>query len=153
VRADELLDQVAAAHRVAADAAGVTVRTEGDGAAWLDADPVRMRQALGNLVSNALRHTPAEGTVTLAVRRDGDEVVFTVADTGSGIAPEDLPHVFERFWRAEKSRSRRTGGSGLGLPIVRHLTAAHGGTVVAACEPGSGAVFTLRMPGGPAPEG
>jgi two-component system sensor histidine kinase BaeS len=153
VRADELLDQVAAAHRVAADAAGVTVRTEGDGAAWLDADPVRMRQALGNLVSNALRHTPAEGTVTLAVRRDGDEVVFTVADTGSGIAPEDLPHVFERFWRAEKSRSRRTGGSGLGLPIVRHLTAAHGGTVVAAGEPGAGAVFTLRIPSAPAPEG
>ncbi|MFR0354824.1 sensor histidine kinase [Streptomyces sediminimaris] len=153
VRAQDLLDQVAAAHRVGADAAGVTVRTEDDGAPWLDADPVRMRQALGNLVSNALRHTPAGGTVTLAARRDGEEVVFTVADTGSGIAPEDLPHVFERFWRAEKSRSRRTGGSGLGLPIVRHLVAAHGGSVVAACEPGSGAVFTLRMPGAPAPGG
>ena len=152
VRADELLDQVAAAHRVAADAAGVAVRTEDDGAPWLDADPVRMRQALGNLVSNALRHTPADGTVTLAARRDGDVVVFRVADTGSGIAPEDLPHVFDRFWRAEKSRSRRSGGSGLGLPIVRHLVAAHGGTVVAACEPGAGAVFTLRLPGAPAPE-
>ncbi|MFF4804935.1 sensor histidine kinase [Streptomyces sp. NPDC001351] len=152
VRADELLDQVAAAHRVAADAAGVTVRTEEDGSPWLDADPVRMRQALGNLVSNALRHTPADGTVTLAARRDGDEVVFTVTDTGTGIAPEDLPHVFDRFWRAEKSRSRRTGGSGLGLPIVRHLVAAHGGTAVAACEPGAGAVFTLRLPGAPAPK-
>ncbi|MER6424990.1 HAMP domain-containing sensor histidine kinase [Streptomyces sp. NPDC001137] len=153
VRADELLDQVAAAHRVAADAAGVTVRTEQDGSPWLDADPVRMRQALGNLVSNALRHTPAEGTVTLAARRDGDEVVFTVTDSGTGIAPQDLPHVFDRFWRAEKSRSRRTGGSGLGLPIVRHLVAAHGGTAVAECEPGAGAVFTLRLPGGPAPKG
>ncbi|MGW2717519.1 sensor histidine kinase [Streptomyces sp. NPDC001492] len=153
VRADELLDQVAAAHRVAADAAGVTVRTEQDGSPWLDADPVRMRQALGNLVSNALRHTPADGTVTLAARRDGDEVVFTVTDTGTGIAPKDLPHVFDRFWRAEKSRSRRTGGSGLGLPIVRHLVAAHGGTAVAECEPGAGAVFTLRLPGGPAPKG
>ncbi|GAA2472333.1 HAMP domain-containing sensor histidine kinase [Streptomyces longisporus] len=152
VRADELLDQVAAAHRVAADAAGVTVRTEQDGSPWLDADPVRMRQALGNLVSNALRHTPADGSVTLAARRDGDEVVFTVTDTGTGIAPEDLPHVFDRFWRAEKSRSRRTGGSGLGLPIVRHLVAAHGGTAVAACEPGAGAVFTLRLPGAPAPK-
>ena len=152
VSADELLDQVAAAHRVAADAAGVTVHTENDGRPWLDADPVRMRQALGNLVSNALRHTPADGTVTLAARRDGDEVVFTVTDTGTGIAPEDLPHVFDRFWRAEKSRSRRTGGSGLGLPIVRHLVAAHGGTVVADCEPGGGAVFTLRVPGAPAPE-
>jgi two-component system, OmpR family, sensor histidine kinase BaeS len=153
VRAGDLLDQVAAAHRVAADAAGVAVHTKADDSAWLDADPVRMRQALGNLVSNALRHTPAGGTVTLTARRDGEEVVFTVTDTGTGIAPEDLPHVFDRFWRAEKSRSRRTGGSGLGLPIVRHLVAAHGGTAVAECEPGPGAVFTLRLPGAPAPEG
>ncbi|MFF4546913.1 sensor histidine kinase [Streptomyces sp. NPDC001435] len=152
VRAAELLDQVAAAHRVAADAAGVTLRTGTDGDPWLDADPVRMRQALGNLVSNALRHTPAEGTVTLAARRDGDRVVFTVTDTGTGIAPEELPHVFDRFWRAEKSRSRRTGGSGLGLPIVRHLVAAHGGTAEAAGEPGKGAEFTLRLPGTAAPQ-
>lgn len=167
VRADELLEQVAAAHRVAADAAGVALRTEPwtDGKPWLDADPVRMRQALGNLVSNALRHTPAGGNVTLAARRDGgdgdtgdggvgaDQVVFTVADTGTGIAPDDLPHVFDRFWRAEKSRSRRTGGSGLGLAIVRHLIAAHGGTAEAASEPGAGAVFTLRLPGSPPPAG
>ncbi|MER6278766.1 MULTISPECIES: sensor histidine kinase [unclassified Streptomyces] len=146
LRAGDLFDQVAAVHRVAFDAAGVTLRTEADPAAWLDADPVRMRQALGNLVSNALRHTPADGTVALAARRDGDEVVLTVTDTGPGIAAEDLPHVFERFWRAEKSRSRRTGGSGLGLPIVRHLVAAHGGTAEAGGEPGEGAVLTLRLP-------
>jgi two-component system, OmpR family, sensor histidine kinase BaeS len=153
VRAGDLLDQVAAAHRVAADAAGVAVHTKADDSPWLDADPVRMRQALGNLVSNALRHTPAGGTVTLTARRDGEDVVLTVANTGTGIAPADLPHVFDRFWRAEKSRSRRTGASGLGLPIVRHLVAAHGGTAVAECEPGSGAVFTLRLPDAPAPEG
>ncbi|MEV0176154.1 HAMP domain-containing sensor histidine kinase [Streptomyces sp. NPDC050803] len=152
VRADELLDQVAAAHRVGADTAGVTLRTTADGTPWLDADPVRMRQALGNLLSNALRHTPAGGTVTLAARRDGDDVVFEVADTGTGIGAEDLPHVFDRFWRAEKSRSRRTGGSGLGLPIVRHLVAAHGGTAEAASEPGGGSVFTLRLPGSEAPK-
>ncbi|KOV79551.1 MULTISPECIES: sensor histidine kinase [unclassified Streptomyces] len=151
LRAGDLLDQVAAAHRVAADAAGVALRTEADAAAWLDADPVRMRQALGNLVSNALRHTPADGTVTLAARRDGDEAVLTVTDTGSGIAPEDLPLVFERFWRAEKSRSRRTGGSGLGLSIVRHLVAAHGGTAGVTSEPGAGTVFTLRLPSAPPP--
>ncbi|WP_405726359.1 HAMP domain-containing histidine kinase [Streptomyces sp. NBC_00028] len=159
VRADELLVQVAAAHRVAADTAGVTLRTGTDGEPWLDADPVRMRQALGNLVSNALRHTPVGKTVTLAARCEGDDVVLEVTDTGSGIAPEDLPQVFDRFWRAEKSRSRRTGGSGLGLPIVRHLMAAHGGTVEVASEPGAGSVFTLRVPGlvggapgpGPAP--
>jgi two-component system sensor histidine kinase BaeS len=148
VRCDELLQQVAAAHRVAAGAAGVELRTAADGRPWLDADPVRMRQVLGNLVSNAVRHTPADGTVTLSARRDGDDVVLEVADTGSGIAPDDLPHVFDRFWRAEKSRSRRTGGSGLGLPIVRHLVAAHGGSVEAASEPGSGSAFTLRLPGG-----
>ncbi|WP_328869079.1 HAMP domain-containing histidine kinase [Streptomyces sp. NBC_00287] len=153
VRADELLDQVAAAHRVAADAADVTLRTTAEGTPWLDADPVRMRQALGNLVSNALRHTPSGGTVTLAARRDGDDVVLDVIDTGTGIAPEDLPHVFDRFWRAEKSRSRRTGGSGLGLPIVRHLLAAHGGTAEARSQPGTGSVFTLRLPRGEAPEG
>ncbi|MEU9443621.1 HAMP domain-containing sensor histidine kinase [Streptomyces sp. NPDC048304] len=146
LRAGDLLDQVAAAHRIAAGAAGVALRAEADAGAWLDADPVRMRQALGNLVSNALRHTPADGTVALAARRAGADVVLTVTDTGTGIAPEDLPHVFDRFWRAEKSRSRRTGGSGLGLPIVRHLVAAHGGTAEAASESGSGAVFTLRLP-------
>jgi two-component system sensor histidine kinase BaeS len=73
-------------------------------------------------------------------------VIFEVADTGTGIAPEDLPSVFDRFWRAEKSRSRRTGGSGLGLPIVRQLVAAHGGTVTVTSEPGVGSVFTLRLP-------
>jgi two-component system sensor histidine kinase BaeS len=146
VRADELIGQVAAAYRVAADAAGVALRTETDGTPWLDADPVRMRQALGNLVSNALRHTPGGGTVTLAARCEGDDIVLEVADTGSGITAEELPHVFDRFWRAEKSRSRRTGGSGLGLPIVRHLVAAHGGTARAKSEPGEGSVFTLRVP-------
>ncbi|MFF8990331.1 sensor histidine kinase [Streptomyces sp. NPDC014983] len=149
--AAELLDQVAAAHRVAADGAGVALVTGADPAVWLDADPVRMRQVLGNLVSNALRHTPADGTVTLTARRDGADAVLTVTDTGSGIADGDLPHVFERFWRAEKSRSRRTGGSGLGLPIVRHLVAAHGGTARAASGPGAGAVFTLRLPATRAP--
>lgn len=123
VRADELLGQVAAAHRVAADAAGVT-----------------------------LRPTPPGGTVTLAARRDGDEVVLDVTDTGTGIAPDELPHVFDRFWRSEKSRSRRTGGSGLGLPIVRHLLTAHGGTAGASGEPGTGSVFTLRLPAGGAPQ-
>ncbi|MEU7101340.1 HAMP domain-containing sensor histidine kinase [Streptomyces longwoodensis] len=151
VPADELIAQVAAAHRVAADTAGVTLRTRADGTPWLDADPVRLRQALGNLVTNAVRHTPRGGTVTLTAGREGDRVVLEVADTGSGIAPEDLPHVFERFWRAEKSRSRRTGGSGLGLSIVRHLVAAHGGTAEARSTPGRGSTFTLRLPAGTTP--
>ncbi|MFC4500902.1 MULTISPECIES: sensor histidine kinase [Streptomyces] len=152
VPADDLLAQVAAAHRVAAKTADVHLRTETDGIPWLDADPVRLRQALGNLVNNAVRHTPAGGTVTLTARRAGADVVLAVADTGTGITAEDLPHVFERFWRAEKSRSRRTGGSGLGLAIVRHLVAAHGGTAEATSTPGSGSVFTLILPAAPAPQ-
>ncbi|MFC7645069.1 sensor histidine kinase [Streptosporangium lutulentum] len=78
--------------------------------------------------------------------REGDQVVIDVADTGAGIAAEDLPMVFERFWRAEKSRNRQTGGSGLGLSIVRKLVEAHGGTVSATSVVGAGSVFTLRLP-------
>nr|WP_168514807.1 HAMP domain-containing sensor histidine kinase [Streptomyces sp. S1D4-11]QIZ00324.1 HAMP domain-containing histidine kinase [Streptomyces sp. S1D4-11] len=159
VRADELLEQVAAAHRVGAESAGIGLRTgtdetsepTGNGTPWLDADPVRMRQALGNLVSNAIRHTPDGGTIILSAREEEGQVVLEVADTGSGISAEDLPSVFDRFWRAEKSRSRRTGGSGLGLSIVRQLVAAHGGTVAVASELGAGSVFTLRLPGTDAP--
>ncbi|WP_262060504.1 sensor histidine kinase [Streptomyces sp. STR69] len=153
VRVEDLFDQVAAAYRVTADTAGVTLTGKADNSIWLDADPVRMRQVLGNLVSNALRHTPVDGTVTLTAWREGDRAVLTVTDTGTGIAPEDLPHVFERFWRADQSRSRRTGGSGLGLSIVRDLAAAHDGTVEATSEPGTGSVFTLRLPDSPSPEG
>jgi two-component system, OmpR family, sensor histidine kinase BaeS len=120
------------------------MNSEGD--PELLADPVRLRQAVGNLVSNAIRHTPAGGTVSLCAREEGDQVVIDVADTGAGIAAEDLPLVFERFWRVEKSRNRQTGGSGLGLSIVRKLVEAHGGTASATSVIGRGSVFTLRLP-------
>ncbi|MFG2560305.1 sensor histidine kinase [Streptomyces sp. NPDC048496] len=155
VRIDDLLGQVAAAHQARAETAGMTltVRTADPGPPPLPltADPVRLRQALGNLVSNAIRHTPPDGHVTLRAygSESGDEVVVDVEDTGSGISPEDLPYVFDRFWRAEKSRSRRTGGSGLGLAIVRKLAEAHGGAVSAASTEGKGSVFTLRLPASP----
>ncbi|MEU9926115.1 HAMP domain-containing sensor histidine kinase [Streptomyces anulatus] len=147
----ELLSQVAAAHQARAENAGVTlaVTATAPGPALL-ADPVRLRQAVGNLVSNAVRHTPEGGRVTLRAyaHEEGDGTVLVeVTDTGSGIPPEDLPHVFDRFWRAEKSRSRRTGGSGLGLAIVRKLVEAHGGTVDATSVEGEGSTFVLRLPG------
>lgn len=121
----------------------------------MTADPVRLRQAVGNLVSNAVRHTPEGGTVTLRAygSEDGDAVLVDVADTGSGIPADDLARVFDRFWRGEKSRSRRTGGSGLGLAIVRKLAEAHGGTATAVSTPGEGSVFTLRLPAGEAAPG
>ena len=140
VDAGELLTQVASAATAA-----VTVETAGD--LRLRADPVRLRQAVGNLVTNAVRHTPPDGRITLRARRDGTEVVIEVSDTGGGIAPADLPHVFDRFWRADRSRSRATGGRGLGLAITRQLVVAHGGTVTAASTPGAGSTFTVRLPG------
>ncbi|NUV67736.1 HAMP domain-containing histidine kinase [Streptomyces sp. CAI-121] len=184
VEVRELLGQVAAAHQARAENAGVTlaVTATAPGPA-LSADPVRLRQAVGNLVSNAVRHTPEGGRVTLrayvagrdlsgpyapgpnaseegcgtavtgggTVVTGGGTVVIEVTDTGSGIPADDLPHVFDRFWRAEKSRSRRTGGSGLGLAIVRKLVEAHGGTVEATSTEGEGSTFALRLPGGGQP--
>ncbi|GAB3874286.1 HAMP domain-containing sensor histidine kinase [Kibdelosporangium lantanae] len=122
----------------------LTVRVHGD--PELDADPVRLRQVVTNLVTNALRHTPPDGSVTVDGLQDGDWVVVDVTDTGVGISPEDLPKVFDRFWRAEKSRSRGSGGSGLGLAIVKQLVAAHGGTVTARSVLGQGSTFTVRLP-------
>ncbi|WP_329277597.1 sensor histidine kinase [Streptomyces sp. NBC_01451] len=153
VRIDELLGQVASAHQGLAEKAGVTltVLTPPPGTPrppLLDADPVRLRQTVSNLLSNAVRHTPADGTVTLRsyVTGTGNQVAVEVSDTGSGIPAADLPYVFDRFWRAEKSRNRSTGGSGLGLAIVLKLAEAHGGTVDVASTEGEGATFTLRLP-------
>ncbi|MER8225282.1 HAMP domain-containing sensor histidine kinase [Streptomyces sp. NPDC094143] len=146
----DVLEQIAAAHRARADRDGIRLTTDtctdtGEGLV-LTADPVRLRQAVGNLVSNALRHTPPGGHVGLRARPEGGDIVIVVTDTGTGISEEDLPRVFDRFWRAERSRNRHTGGSGLGLPLVRHLAQAHGGTVSAESTLGEGSAFTLRLP-------
>ncbi|WP_235618855.1 sensor histidine kinase [Embleya scabrispora] len=142
----DVAQQVVAAHLARATAAGVALVVRGEPGAVLRADPVRLRQMVGNLVSNAVRHTPAGGRVTVRVRDDGSAVVFEVADTGTGIARDDLPHVFDRFWRADKSRNRRTGGTGLGLAIVQRLTRAHDGEITAHSTLGEGSTFTIRLP-------
>ncbi|MEV0121305.1 HAMP domain-containing sensor histidine kinase [Streptomyces sp. NPDC050703] len=148
VRAADIAEQVAAAHQARADAAGVKLRATAFGDPWLTADPLRLRQAVGNLVSNAVRHTPEGGSVRVTCRGTADAVLIEVADTGTGIEAADLPHVFDRFWRADKSRTRATGGSGLGLSIVRKLVEAHDGTVTAESVPGKGSQFTVRLPAG-----
>ncbi|MFJ4783788.1 sensor histidine kinase [Streptomyces sp. NPDC088794] len=142
----ELVAHVASAYRTRADSAGIRLTSSSPPDHWIDGDPLRLRQAVGNLVSNAIRHTPAGGSVELRVTAVPGTTLIEVTDTGTGIAAEDLPHVFERFWRAEKSRSRHTGGSGLGLAIVRKLVEAHGGTVAVRSELGTGTVFALRLP-------
>lgn len=112
-------------------------------------DEARLRQVVGNLVTNALTHTPHDARVTVTLTEephDPDTVVLQVADAGPGMAPEDAARVFERFYRAESSRSREAGGTGLGLAIVASLVAAHGGTVDLQTAPGQGALFTVRLP-------
>src|SRR6185437_2297886 len=104
---------------------------------------------VGNLVTNALTHTPRDVPVTLTLAEepaDPDSVVLRVADEGPGMAPEDAERVFERFYRAEGSRTRENGGTGLGLAIVASLVAAHGGTVDVRTAPGQGATFSVRLP-------
>ena len=112
------------------------------------ADRQRIGQVLGNLLSNALRHTPAGGTVSIgASLPDSGHVVIRVADTGEGIGAEQLPHIFERFYRGDTARDRDHGGSGIGLTIAKALAEAHGGTLTADSPgPGRGAVFTLVLP-------
>ncbi|WP_344056267.1 HAMP domain-containing sensor histidine kinase, partial [Prauserella halophila] len=141
-----LVEQVAAAHRAAAEARGVELSVRIDDDPELSADPTRLRQSLGNLVSNAIRHTPRDGTVQLRTRAAGDEVRIDVSDTGSGIDAESLPHVFDRFWRADKSRSRSSGGSGLGLAITHQLIDAHGGRIDVDSTVGAGTVLTVHLP-------
>ena len=109
------------------------------------ADPTALRQVLGNLVENAVRHT-AEGTVKLVSRREGDTIALAVTDTGVGIAAEHLPRIFERFYRVDPARSREQGGTGLGLAIVRHLVEAHGGHVTAESVAGTGTTIATMWP-------
>jgi len=110
-------------------------------------DRQRLSQILLNLLSNALRHTPAEGQVSITARQAGDkEVEVAVRDTGEGIAAGALPYVFERFYRTDQVRGRDTGGSGLGLTIARSLIEAHGGRIWVESEEGMGSTFTFALP-------
>jgi len=110
-------------------------------------DEDRLRQAVRNLIANALRYTPPGGQITVRGRAAVGAVEIHVEDTGEGIGPEHLPHIFERFYRADPSRARRSGGSGLGLAIVQQIVRAHGGEITVASDGlGRGATFTLHLP-------
>lgn len=111
------------------------------------ADPVRAAQVITNLLTNALRYTPSPGHVEVEVSREGDSIAFRVTDTGVGLAPEQLEHIFERFYRVDKSRARALGGSGIGLTIARSLAQAMGGDIRArSAGLGQGSTFTLTLP-------
>jgi signal transduction histidine kinase len=137
-----LAHDTVAAFQARAAAAGVTLTAEADeDVPAADVDPARIRGVLGNLLTNALRHTPSGGSVRVTVGRSGDLVEVSVTDTGVGIAPDLLPHVFDRFVKGPGST-----GSGLGLAIAWDVVTAHGGTIEIESQPGSGTTVRLRLP-------
>lgn len=140
--------------RTAADGArdryaakGVQLDLDLDGRDLVRVDPDRLAQVLGNLLDNALRHTPTGGRVMLVCRRRNPWIEILVMDTGDGVAADHLPHLFDRFYRADAARDRKHGGSGIGLSIAKALVEAHGGTISSASEGlGRGSTFTVRLP-------
>jgi two-component system sensor histidine kinase BaeS len=138
----ENMDPVAAAREIALAASAEP------GLPKVEADPDRLRQMLVNLVANALQYAGPGGRVSVEATRAGDSVRIAISDTGPGIPEADLPHIFDRFYRADRSRSRATGGSGLGLAIVRSLVELHRGTVTVQSREGAGTTFVITLPAG-----
>jgi two-component system, OmpR family, sensor kinase len=144
VALDELV--LEAVRELAPLAGGVALIPEVAEQVEVQGDRDRIKQALLNLVANALHHTPPGGKVLVGLECDTRAAYLRVTDTGTGIAADDLPHVFERFYRADKSRSRAAGGAGLGLAIVKWVAEAHGGSVTAQSTPGRGSTFVIALP-------
>ena len=143
---ERLFTRVVERHGPAAATAGLALETSiAPGVDTVRGDERRLEQVLQNLTANALRHTPAGGRVSLATARDGETVVFTVRDTGTGIAAEHLPYVFDRFYKADTARSD-AGGTGLGLSIVKAIVERHGGSVRVTSTPGVATCFEVRLP-------
>jgi signal transduction histidine kinase len=139
-----LLESYRMAKRRAGDRLDIHLTHEDQAVVMGDAD--RLRQVLDNLINNAIRYTPEGGCIELSLHCLGDEAVITIADTGQGIAPEDLPHIFDRFYRADKARTRAAGGTGLGLSIVKWIVDAHNGRIEVESTPGEGSVFHIYLP-------
>ncbi len=136
-----------------AQTGGLTLDLRSLPGVWVTADRDRLEQVLTNLIDNALKYTPAGGRVEVSVTRDHGDVAVAVSDTGRGIRPEDVPHVFERFYRADRSRTRgpsigaASGGTGLGLAIAKHIVEAHGGRIGVRSQLDEGTTFTFTLPG------
>ena len=147
VRLEDLLPSCVDAVRPRAAAKNISLEIDFDEALPIvEIDGPRISQVIGNLLENAITHTPQGGRVTLSGTLSQGQAEISVSDTGPGIAPDDLSRIFDRFYRADPSRARATGGSGLGLTIARRLVEAHGGTIEAESTPGEGSRFTVRLP-------
>lgn len=141
----DLLEHAAIAYLPQAEERGIQLSVSADAAPAISVDPDRLVQVIGNLVGNALRHTPDGGHIQLAARRAGARVVLSITDDGPGIPTDDLPHIFERFYRGDKARVD-DGASGLGLAIARSLVEAHGGQIAVENVATGGARFTIALP-------
>lgn len=146
----EMISDIATSFSGQAEQAGVCIEVgipENTTPLLYFGDPGRLDQVLSNLVANALRYTSQGGIIRLAASMNGGEAVLKVSDNGKGIPPEDLPFIFDRFWKGERSRHKQAGaGSGLGLAISRQLVQAHGGTIGVESKPGEGSTFTIKLP-------
>ena len=143
----ELVRGVVQDFKPLADSRGVTLDVlPVEGHPDVRIDSLRISQVLANLLSNALRHTPERGRIEIGITNGVPGVEVAVTDSGSGIGSDDLPHVFERFYRADQSRTRSGGGSGLGLAIAKELVESHGGRIWADSAPGQGSTFAFSLP-------
>src|SRR5262245_12433554 len=141
------VEQVISEFSVGRAVTDISLRDDVPDDLWVEADQERIHQVLFNLVDNAVRFTPPGGAVTIRAWRDEDRVQIELHDTGVGVAPEHLPRLFERFYRADPARSRDDGGgTGIGLAIARSIVEGHGGRITAASQPGNGATFTFDLP-------
>jgi len=148
IHLQDLVHDVGETATILGEEAGVTVLIERVDPISMEGDPVRLRQLLLNLVTNAVKYTSRGGTVTLSLEDRGDNASFAVSDTGLGIAAADLPYIFDRFWRADRARSRSSerAGVGLGLAIAQWIAHAHGGFISVGSRLGRGSTFTVTLP-------
>ena len=143
---EPLIHDVVAELTILFDERRITLSFESQSVPPVLGDAQWLKQALINLLDNALRYTPFGGAVTVRLQVVGEGIAMTVEDTGHGIEPEHLPHLFERFYRTDWARAKDSGGTGLGLPIVKEIAEAHGGTISVTSQVDKGSVFTLRLP-------
>ncbi len=146
IRLDEVVACIVDLYMPLAQDRGIDLVVEDHKAISIQADGARLRQLVGNLIDNAIKFTPAGGLIDISITKAKSIVKITIADTGVGIGPEHLPHVFDRFYRADQARSAKNRGSGLGLPICQAIAQAHGGHIEVNSTPGDGTIVTITMP-------
>lgn len=145
MRLDAAVDDVVDLFAPLAEARGISLQCSADEEVWIEGDDGRLRQMVGNLLDNAIKHTPTGGRVDVNLTPSNGTAELTVRDTGAGIPPEHVPHVFDRFYRADRARTRE-GGAGLGLAISRTIVEGHSGTIRLESGPGTGTTITVKLP-------